>query len=480
MNRRDMAKNAVIAALGAAFLLFLSGARAAGVALPKVTGPLLQTDTKGLNVWNVAATGYVAAEYFISGRSDVYAPVAMSDAADMSTRNHQQDLSRREFALKTLKENEPYTTRLVVYRPADAGKFSGNVIVELFHPQGGGTGLTWGDLNYFFINNGDAYVGVQHPGTFAGLQSVDAARYAPLQSVDNTQLWAMLAQAGALAKSNAPTSPLAGYAVRHLFMTGISFTGVATSTFANYHHRDAKLADGRNIFDGYLSVENATYDRPLDVPMIHLNTQGEYNSFNGIANRRPDGDEPGNQYRRYEIAGLPHVTVRRDRPLPTAIRPEPLPVPGANSPLRSTADVCQERFPKNSQPSDFPGFVFSAAAFRNLYEWVENGTPPPKGAPLEAGANGTTILDANGNARGGVRSPYVDLPVATYGVGSDDCLLYGYRSLFDAAKNRSLYTDRDEYVRQVRVSVAQLVKRRWILASDAPFIVKEAQAVAAF
>lgn len=56
------------------------------------------------------------------------------------------------------------------------------------------------------------------------------------------------------------TSPLAGYAVRHLLMTGISFTGVATSTFANYHHRDARLADGRNIFDGYLSMENATYD----------------------------------------------------------------------------------------------------------------------------------------------------------------------------------------------------------------------------
>lgn len=79
-----------------------------------------------------------------------------------------------------------------------------------------------------------------------------------------------------------------------------------------------------------------------------------------------------------------------------------------------------------------------------------------------------------------MRSPYVDLPVATYGVGSDDCLLYGYRSLFDSAKNRSLYTDCDQYVQQVRASVAQLVKQRWILASDAPFIVKEAQAVVAF
>ena len=38
-------------------------------------------------------------------------------------------------------------------------------------------GVVWNSIQYFFVANGDAYVGFQHPATLSGLVRFGAGRY---------------------------------------------------------------------------------------------------------------------------------------------------------------------------------------------------------------------------------------------------------------------------------------------------------------
>ena len=470
-------RRAVLAAgLGgaAAALGIPSKVRSAGARTSGISGPLPDSQTKGILVWDVDGVGYAAEEYFLSGRADVYRPVSMADSMDVASRDNAKDLGRRDFSRELLKPNQPFTTRLIVYRPRSKERFSGNVIVETLHPSGGGTGVGWGALQPFFTANGDAYVGVQHPLTIAGVKSADPDRYEPLAAADPTQLWGMLAQAGAAIKAGSAGGPLGGYAVKHLLLTGYSYTGVATATFANYHHRDAKLADGRNVFDAYLPMGDAQYVRPLDVPVMRLNTQSDYNGFGGLNNRRPDD----RRYRHYEVAGASHVAL--PPPSNAARAPVAANLPAAPGQPHFSAKDCQASFPAGSHPNDYPLYVVQAAMFQNMYRWLD-GHVPPDSMFIETNPDGSTLLDEWGNAKGGVRLPQVALPVATYGVGSTQaCALFGYTAPFDGAKCRALYGDREKYAARVSDIADQLVAARLILPDGAARLVAMARADTSF
>ena len=94
------------------------------VSLPSVTGPLKVTEDS--YPFGSAATtavpqdlsqfGYVEEEFLIRGRANVY---------DFD--------SAGKVVVKV--PDAPYTTRILVRRPAATAKFSGNVIVELLNPS---------------------------------------------------------------------------------------------------------------------------------------------------------------------------------------------------------------------------------------------------------------------------------------------------------------------------------------------------------
>jgi Alpha/beta hydrolase domain len=471
-SRRDILSAA--AGLGAAALPIPLRASGSDLRGGELSAPLRDTSGQGLMVWNVAGIGYAAEEYFLAGVANVYRPVSMADAPDVASRDNVKDLGTRSFVRELLKADQPFTTRLIVYRPQNKQRFSGNVIIESLHPSGGGSSPAWNTLHSFFSANGDAYVGVQHPVTIAGLRAADPARYGELTMADATQLWGMLAQTGAAIKHGGAGSPLQGLAVRHVMLTGYSFTGVATATFANYHHHEAKLRDGRNIFDAYLPMADAQYVRPLDVPVMRLNTQSDYNGFGGLKNRRSDDD----RYRHYEIAGAAHVAT--PPPADAAIPPvagKLAPAPG--QPHFSAAD-CQAGFPKGSRPNDFPLYLVQAAMFANMYRWLD-GKAPPASTYIETKPDGSTLLDEWGNARGGMRLPQVSVPVATYGVGTTDaCLLFGYTEPFPAARVSTLYGDRGRYLAKVKESADHLLAQRHILTSGAERLLTIARADASF
>jgi hypothetical protein len=440
-----------------------------GMTLPEVQGPIPETKDSPIHGQHgVDHFDYLAEEYFITGATNTYEAVAMADAMDMMKRDPVKDLGRRDFHRPVTHTDVPYTTRLMVYRPKDAKKFSGNVVIEPFHPIYGGVLATWGNDHFFHMENGDVHIGVQHPLTFRGMKKFNPDRYNPLTMPDFTQLWGCLAQVGALIKGQDKNNPLKGLPVSYQFMTGLSFTGVATATFANYHHESAKLADGSNIFDGYVPINNAMYNRPLDVPTLRIMSQGDFSSFEGVNNRREDNDEPGSRYRLYELAGSPHTTVWLRRK-GMAKFPGTLSMADMGAPRQA---ITLPQLAENEKPNDFPLGIFFAGAFKNLYDWVRGIHTPPKGGRIATHTDGSTKVDEHGNAMGGIRSPYVDVPIATY--GSRD--LMGYKIPFTAEKKKRLYGCHERYVDQVIGATETLVKDRWIPSNEASEIIAAAKA----
>ena len=97
------------------------------------------------------------------------------------------------------------------------------------------------------------------------------------------------------------------------------------------------------------------------------------------ATRRKD------KYRIYEVAGMGHG-------------------------LSQSSNVCAA----GQQPSQFTAQYVSNNALDKLIQWVDKGTVPPPGQSIATTApGGPLVTDAYGNAKGGVRSYQVDVPVAT-------------------------------------------------------------------
>jgi hypothetical protein len=108
------------------------------------------------------------------------------------------------------------------------------------------------------------------------------------------------------------------------------------------------------------------------------------------------------------------------------------------------------------------------AAFDNLEKWARTGTPAPRATSIEL-KDGAVALDQFGNGLGGVRSPYVDVPVAAYTTtspGPSTCRELGHKIPFDAARMSVLYSSDKVYADKVAQSVDRLVKERWLSEAD--------------
>ena len=460
-----------------ALLFWALSAAAQAVPLPTVRGPLPDPIGKGIRVWGgLGKFDYTVGEYLVSGRASVYRPVSMADARRMADRDNVKDLAQQASYTPHLRRaNVPYTTRILVYKPKDPAKFSGEVVVEITHPGGGGNALVFGMVNGVLLSHGDAYVTIEHPLTFNGLRIADPSRYGSLKAADPTQIWGMVAQVGALLRSDSSSNPLRGYRARNLFLTGYSFTGVAAATFADYYHDGARLQSGAPIFNGYLPFANAMYVKPLDVPVIRLNTQSDFNSFGGLANRRKDSDNPHDRYRLYEVAGASHANSS-PVPLPHAAPPRPVKLLQAPGLPKFGLAQCLRAMPHGFQPDTLPVNYAIAQAFLNMYRWVNEGVPPPRAPFIKTGSDSQAALDADGNAIGGLRLPGMMVPAATYGIGRGSCFLFGYQVPFTAAKMSALYGTHERYVQSVGRAAREDAADRLISAAAADAIIAQARA----
>jgi len=97
-------------------------------------------------------------------------------------------------------------------------------------------------------------------------------------------------------------------------------------------------------------------------------------------------------------------------------------------------------------------YVLDAAQYW-LNRWVRTGQAPPAPPLLKVNtppSPPTFVTDANGNVEGGVRTPAVDVPVATLSglgqSGSAFCFLFGTTVPFSAAKLAALYPTHLQFV----------------------------------
>ncbi len=118
-----------------------------------------------------------------------------------------------------------------------------------------------------------------------------------------------------------------------------------------------------------------------------------------------------------------------------------------------------------------------------MNRWVADGTPPPKAPRLQtrpATRRHRSSLDANGNVKGGIRTPQVDAPIATLSglgqTGTSFCFLFGTTKPFDAAKLAALYPTHEAFVKDWNAATDKAVKAGFIVPADAKGI-KAAAAV---
>ena len=475
--------------------------------IPDVTGPIpvtatsypLMASNKLQTLVDLPKAGYVEEEFFVTGRANIY---------DWSADG--------QVTVKT--PGAPYTTRIMVRRPADAGRFSGTVVVEIVNAaRRYDFPFTWGVSHDHFMESGDAFVLVTlAQSNLEGLKAFDAARYAPLSLANPTPDEAcvvgrgggppqtapgeegfqfdILAQVGALMKGARAQGPLAGFNVQRVYMTG--YDGVLPTYIAAVHSR-VKLANGRPIYDGYVlnrhpaltrlrrcGAAPAANDprqiiRNLDVPLIRIIGQTDIVATH--AQRRDDGDAPGDRYRLYEIAGGAHADAAFYPYIPSLADLKKIGSPYpflASWPFANQCDPEQmlARAPINTHATD--------AAFANLTRWIRDGVAPPRAERIRIESAGTPqariALDEFGNAVGGVRSPYLDVPIATYytsSKGETFCPELGHTVPFDWARLNSLYGTPQNYAAKVAQSVDRLVRERWLTESDGRKIKTESTSV---
>ena len=412
----------------------------------------------------------------------------------------------------------PYATRILVRRPRDPKRFNGTVIVEPLNPsEDVDLPIMWAESYRSLIADGYAWVGVTiKPNTIKSLKAFDPVRYGslgmpnprpvetcaatainawskPTTPADETGLaWDMLSQIGALLKSRAASNPIP-WPVHRLYMTGQSQTAGYARTYATVFARDVASPGGGALYDGYLYSGSPPWQVPLNqcrkdldpgdprlvtppagVPIIEIFTQGDLAT--NVETRRPDADTAGDRFRRYEVAGGPHADPWEELSFASD-------ADMARSRMRDNSAVERACQPQGVQPTDFPNRYVFNAAWAGLDRWVRTGVPAPRAPRLELRPGQAPFdpersfeTDANGNAKGGVRTPYVDVPTARW-IGSKTgpfvCLFQGYKYPFDAQRMKRLYPNHAAYVAKVRASAAALVRGGWLTPEDAAEIISD-------
>lgn len=113
------------------------------------------------------------------------------------------------------------------------------------------------------------------------------------------------------------------------------------------------------------------------------------------------------------------------------------------------------------------------AGLVGLDQWLATGKAPAHAQPIEvaAGPPASFVTDANGIAKGGVRTPWVDTPTARIsGVGNSGGVLgflAGVGDPYDTATLKRLYPGGEaDYLKKFEASLDAAIKGGFILPAD--------------
>lgn len=473
-------------------------------ALPTVAGPIpvtpasfpfLASDHDAEPI-DIVRYGYTEQEYFVSGRANVY--------------------SWPDLKTLTVDASGPYTTRILIRRPSDPARFSGNVRIEPLNPTAGhDLDAEWEIAHDGFMRNGDAYVGITiKPVTITALKKFDPTRYGRLSMAnprpsqqrctplspssdkdsEDGLAWDIISQVGRLIKSEVPQNPLRDLRIRNSDLTGWSQSASYDVTYLNAISGHATMPDTTSIFDGYLPGAGSYAGTPINqcAPMIPVgDPRVRYNPPGGQpvvivttptdfytaassdrrTDRPADSDTPHRRVRLYEIGGGCHVPMDHARNFP------------------STPELVQAGFPPFTNfvypLSSFPLHAVLDAAFANLDDWVTKRIAPPHASRLTVADPSVwpvrAARDEYGNPIGGVRTPNVDVPIATYIErgptvhNTTEGYYAGYDIPFAPGYLKILYPTHQDYVDKVTADVHTLINQHWLTPYDGNQLISQAQ-----
>ncbi len=386
----------------------------------------------------------------------------------------------------------PFVTRMIVRRPADPEQFDGTVVIEWLNVSAGmDADPDFGMLHPELFESGSAYVGIsaQAVGIMGGtavidipgfdvtpLQPWDPDRYGSLEHPGDEYSFDIFSQTAQAIRRPDGLDPLDGLDVEHVIAVGESQAAIHLVTYVNAVHPLDEIYDGflvhsRGGAGAPISpgarlelggAENIRTD--LDQPVLMFETETDLFVLGFHDARQPDTD----RIRTWEVAGTAHA----DQGVLDY---------GTESGREWTDTRAPDFAALCGQLNGGPQAAVARKAFAALRTWVVDGEPPAEAPPIEIIDGAEIARDDQGNALGGIRTPAVDVPVATHtGINSSDggviCSLFGSTTPFDAATLAELYPTHEDYVDAVQASAAEAVDAGFLLEADAELMVEQAEA----
>jgi hypothetical protein len=430
---------------------------AASVAVPRPTVSVPAEQGNGIqtllaDLSQFPQYGFVQQEFFFAGTARAYNAVGPIGA------DGQWSVAKTATA--------PYKTRLIVRRPEDPAKFNGTVLVEWLNVTAGvDTSPDWNFGRTEFLREGYIWVGVsaQAVGVNA-LVAGDPVRYGTLTHPGDQFSYDIFSQTARALVAPKGVATLGGIRPRWLIADGESQSASRMTTYVNAfsvrdHAYDAYMIHSRSAGATAINptgagsvLPNPTFIRTdISTPVLVFQSETDVTRYRPA--RQPDSDH----YRGWEVAGTAHLDAWALGPLATVL--------GCG-------------FPVNEGPQHY---VFRRA-LHDLRRWMRTPwRPPPSGPPIAFDAQGVIARDPLGNALGGIRTPQLDVPVATLsGVGNSGglfCQLAGTTTPFSTSQLTALYGNRSEYIRRYYIALGQALGQRFLLNDDAADVLAETSEV---
>lgn len=424
----------------------------------------------GHTSFDLASQGYSRAEFFIQGTAYSHLPNAAL------TNDGKWSVARSSQA--------GYKTRLLVNRPINDRNFNGTVIVEWINVTGTVDATPgWMQMHDELIRRGYVWIGVSAQAVGANALKLpppygDAARYGSISHPGDSYSYDMFSQAGQAVRDNAATI-LSGLKPKRLIAFGESQSASRLTTYIDAAHPLVKVFDGflvhSRIFpDGAplsqapltdVATPTPTLIRTdLKEPVLVFNTETD---VGGFVARQPDS----NKYRLWEVAGTAHYDLYGLGLGATDIGDRQGVQNWFNNLRNPPAQPSPNHtctFPVNNGPQTY----VLRAALSHLNRWVASGTLPPVAPRLEV----TSLqplqfaVDANGNSKGGIRTPAVDAAVSKLSgignTGTQSCFLFGQTVPFTQAELVARYGTQNKFAKKWTEATASATLKGFILPED--------------
>jgi Alpha/beta hydrolase domain len=409
---------------------------------------------------------YIAEEYFLSGEADANGKSAA------------------------------FTTRMVVIRPGYDDHFNGTVIVEWLNVSGGTDApADWNYLHREIERSGYVYIGVSAQrggveGTSLGmpgalpLKKADPDRYKSLVHPGDGWAFDIISAAG-----RAVGKVLGSLKPKHILAVGESQSAAFLTTYVNHFDQDAQVFDGFLLHSRFRSaapldggyqlsvqafgaggvVAPVTVRKDVRVPVLMFITETDLMLpvVGYLPARQPDTAH----IRTWEVAGTAHADTYTL--MGGAVDDGHASAKALAAAFTPVTTLFGQQLVRPINAALQHHYVLQAA-LAALNRWVRAGDVPPT-APRLAVDN-ALVLDSHGNASGGIRTPWMDVPTSALSglgqSGSGFAMLFGSTTAFDRATLTTLYPDGlTDYLAKFERALAVAIDAGHILASDRDEIV---------